>query len=94
MGGVTGHNRGILKESEHSIIGKNLSILCTGLLQTGCTLAGRGKVGVTCVRLAVKLFAKNSRRKLLTTRPKEQDFGENITANLCDNNIYIMYVCK
>ena len=32
MGGVTGHNRGILKESEHSIIGKNLSILCTGLL--------------------------------------------------------------
>ena len=31
MGGVTGHNRGILKESEHSIIGKNLSILCTGL---------------------------------------------------------------
>ena len=23
MGGVTGHNRGILKESEHSIIGKN-----------------------------------------------------------------------
>ena len=32
MGGVTGHNRGILKESEHSIIGKNLSILCTGLV--------------------------------------------------------------
>ena len=32
MGGVAGHNRGILKESEHSIIGKNLSILCTGLL--------------------------------------------------------------
>ena len=31
MGGVAGHNRGILKESEHSIIGKNLSILCTGL---------------------------------------------------------------
>ena len=32
MGGVTGHNRGIVKESEHSIIDKNLSILCTGLL--------------------------------------------------------------
>ena len=35
MGGVTGHNRGILKESEHSIIGKNLSILCTGLVPCG-----------------------------------------------------------
>ena len=34
MGGVAGHNRGILKESEHSIIGKNLSILCTGLVRT------------------------------------------------------------
>ena len=32
MGRVTGHNRSILKESEHSIIGKNLSILCTGLM--------------------------------------------------------------
>ena len=28
-GRVTGHNRGILKASEHSIIGKTLSMLCT-----------------------------------------------------------------
>ena len=41
MGGVAGHKRGILKESEHSIIGKNLSILCTGLDLATCFLYSR-----------------------------------------------------